>query len=51
MFVIFHVNVITCQNFNFYHTFIVSLLKKLIFWYESFQISHMVSEHGSNYVN
>ncbi len=30
MLVIFYVDVITCQNFN-YHTFITSLLKKLIF--------------------
>jgi hypothetical protein len=33
MLVIFHVNVIICQFFNFsiYHTFIASLLKKIIF--------------------
>jgi hypothetical protein len=32
------------------HTFIASLLKKLIFWNENFQISHMVSKHGLYYV-
>jgi hypothetical protein len=47
MLVIFHVNVITCQN---YHTFITSLLKIIHFLNEKFQISHMVSKHGSNYV-
>jgi hypothetical protein len=34
MFVIFHVHVITYQNFN-YHTFITFLLKKFIFWNEN----------------
>jgi len=49
MFVIFHVNVITRQII-IYHTFITSLLKKFIFWNENFQIIHMVSNHGLNYV-
>jgi hypothetical protein len=33
-----------------YHTFIASLLKKLIFWYENFQINHMVFKHDLNYM-
>jgi hypothetical protein len=35
---------------SIYHTFIASLLKKLVFWNEKFQINHMVSKHGSYYV-
>jgi hypothetical protein len=35
---------------SIYHTFITFLLKKLIFWNEKFQISHMISKHGSYYV-
>jgi hypothetical protein len=35
---------------SIYHTFIASLFKKLIFWYENSQISHLVSKHGSYYV-
>ncbi len=34
---------------SIYHTFIASLLKKLIFWYQKFQINHMVSKYGSIY--
>jgi hypothetical protein len=49
MFVMFHVNVITCQNFNLPHFYSI-IVKKLIFWYQKFQINHMVSKHGSNYV-
>jgi hypothetical protein len=33
-----------------YHTFIAFLLKKLIFWDENLQITHMVSKHCSYYV-
>jgi len=49
MLVIFHVNVIICQ-ISIYYTFVASLLKKLIFWDAKFQISHMVSKHGSIYL-
>jgi len=49
MLVIFHVNVIICQNFNLPCIYCI-FAKKLIFWYENFQISHMVSKHDSNYV-
>jgi hypothetical protein len=48
MSVIFHVNVIIYQNF-IYHTFIVTLLFKKEL-NENFQISHIISKHGSNYV-
>jgi hypothetical protein len=41
--------VITCQNFNLPHIY-ASMLKKFIFWNENFQINHIVSKHGSNYV-
>jgi hypothetical protein len=46
----FHVNVITCQ-ISIYYTFIASSLEKFIFWNAKFQISHLVSKHGSIYLN
>jgi len=49
MFVIFHVNVITWQNFNLPHIYFI-FAKKIIFRNEKNQISHMASKHGSNYV-
>jgi len=49
MLVIFHVNVLTCQNFKLPHIYCIFVLK-IIFWDENFQISHMVSKHGSKYV-
>jgi hypothetical protein len=45
IFVIFHMNVISCQIFNLPHFF-----SKHIFWNEKFRINHMVSKHSSNYV-
>jgi hypothetical protein len=47
--VIFHVNMITCQFFNLPHIYHI-FAKKIIFYDEKFQISHMVFKHGSNYV-
>ncbi len=35
---------------SIYHTFITSLLQKIIFWDENLQINHIVSKHGSYYV-
>jgi len=49
MLVIFHVNVITCENFNLPHIYYI-FAKKLIFWNEKFPINHIVSKHGSNCV-
>jgi hypothetical protein len=49
MLVIFHVNVIICQIFNLPHIYRI-FAEKLIFWNEKFQINHMASKHGSNYV-
>jgi hypothetical protein len=49
MFVIFHVNVITCQIFNLPHIYHI-FVEKIIFWNENFLINHMVSKHGSNYM-
>jgi hypothetical protein len=43
MFVIFYVNVITCQIFNLPHTYCIFVEKKI-------QINCMVSKHGSYYV-
>jgi len=42
MFVIFHANVIICQNSNLPHIYHI--------FTENLQISHMVSKHGLNYV-
>jgi hypothetical protein len=50
IFVIFLVNVITCQVFNLPYIYCIFVKKKLFFFNEIFQISHMVSKHGSNYV-
>jgi hypothetical protein len=50
MLVIFHVNVITYQNFNLPYSYHIKLLRKLIFWDEKIQINHMLSKYGSNYV-
>jgi hypothetical protein len=50
MLVIFHVNVITCQNFNLSHIYRIFIEKKLNFWDEKLQINHMISKHGSNNV-
>ncbi len=41
---------ITCQ-ISIYYTFIASSLEKFIFWNAKFQINHMVSKHGSIYLN
>jgi len=49
MLVIFHVNVIICQNFKLPHIYHI-FAKKFISWNDNFQISHMASKHGSNYV-
>jgi hypothetical protein len=49
MLVIFHVNVITCQIFNLPHIYHI-FVEKLHFLKWKFQINHMVSKHGSNYV-
>jgi hypothetical protein len=49
MLVIFHVNVIIRQKFNLSHIYCI-FATKFIFWNEKFQINHMVSKHGSNYV-
>jgi hypothetical protein len=46
MLVIFHVNI----KISILHTFIASLLKKLIFQNENFQSGYMISKHGSNYM-
>jgi hypothetical protein len=40
---------ITCQIFNLPHIYHI-FVEKLIFLNEIFQIGHMVSKHGSNYV-
>ncbi len=41
---------ISLAQFSIYHTFITSLLKKLILYNENCQINHIISKHGSNYV-
>jgi hypothetical protein len=43
------VNVIICQNFNLPHIYHI-FAEKFISWNENFQINHMTSKHGSNYV-
>jgi len=50
MFVIFHVNVIICQNFNLPYIYCIFAIKKLIFLDDFKKIGHMVSKHGSNYM-
>jgi hypothetical protein len=50
MFVIFHVNVIICQNFNLPYIYCIFAIKKLIFLDDLKKIGHMVSKHGSNYM-
>jgi hypothetical protein len=47
---IFHVNVITCQNFNLPHIYCIFVEKTLFFEMIFFQISQMVSKHCLNYV-
>jgi hypothetical protein len=42
MLVIFHVNMITCQNKKF-TTHLLQICWKKIFWDENFEINHMVS--------
>jgi hypothetical protein len=49
MCVIFHVNVIICQIFNLSHIYCIFVEKPHLLD-ENFQINHMVSKHGSNYV-
>jgi hypothetical protein len=49
MLVIFHVDVISCQNFYIPHIYCI-FAQKIIFWDENLQISHMVSKRGSYYV-
>jgi hypothetical protein len=48
MFVIFYMDVISCQNFNLPHICLI-FVEKFIFWNENLQINHMVSKHGSYY--
>jgi hypothetical protein len=52
MFVVFYMDVIFCQIYNLQFTTHLSHIcwKKIIFWDENFQISNMVSKHGSYYV-
>jgi hypothetical protein len=47
--VIFYVDVISFQNFNLSHIYRI-FVEKHIFCDENVQISHMVSKHGSYYV-
>ncbi len=49
MLVIFNVNAIICQIFNLPHIYHI-FAEKIISWNEKFQINHMTSKHGSNYV-
>jgi hypothetical protein len=50
MLVIFYLNAITCQIFNLPHIYRILAKKNLFFKMKKFQISHMVSKHGSYYV-
>jgi len=49
MLVIFNVDVIIFQNFNLLHIYII-FVDNFFFWNEKFQIGHMVSKDGPNYV-
>jgi hypothetical protein len=49
MFVTFYVDVIICQIFNLPHIYHIFAEKNHFFKWK-FQISHMVSKHGSYYV-
>jgi len=49
MFVIFNVDVITCQNFNLLHIYHI-FVEKVIFWNDFKKNSHIVSKHGSYYM-